>query len=151
MIRGAQQPDGYINIHFTVVEPGKRFTNLRDFHELYNCGHLIEAALAHEAVFQDGRLLEPMLKYVDLLCATFGKGVTQLPGYPGHPEIELALLRLYLKTNDSKHLQLSQFFLSERGNPNGSYGRHFYDVEAERRGDDPNKRPAFYPENKSLW
>ncbi|USW49013.1 hypothetical protein Slin15195_G023320 [Septoria linicola] len=42
MIRSAQQPDGYLNIHYTVVQPGKRFTNLRDMHELYNCGHLIE-------------------------------------------------------------------------------------------------------------
>jgi uncharacterized protein len=151
MIRNAQQPDGYINIHFTVVAPGKRFTNLRDFHELYNCGHLIEAALAHEDVFGDGRLLGPMCSFVDLLCTVFGKGVAQIPGYPGHPEIELALLRLYHKTHKVEYLRLAHFFISERGNPTGSYGRHFYDVEAERRGDDPDKRPAFWPEPRSLW
>ena len=92
-----------------------------------------------------------MLKYVDLMCATFGNGAGQLPGYPGHPEIELALLRLYSHTEDPKHLSLAQFFLTERGNPKGWYGRHYYDVEAERRNDDPNKRPAFYPERRCLW
>ncbi|KAK3679576.1 hypothetical protein LTR37_021402 [Vermiconidia calcicola] len=121
MIRSAQQPDGYLNIHFTVVEPTKRFTNLRDFHELYNAGHLIEAALAHRDLYNNDRLLETLLKYVDLLCATFGQGVNQLPGYPGHPEIELALLRLYDHTKDRKHLELATFFLTERGNPNGWY------------------------------
>ncbi|KAG9546155.1 DUF1680-domain-containing protein, partial [Aureobasidium melanogenum] len=57
MIRSAQQPDGYLNIHYTVVEPGKRFTNLKDMHELYNCGHLIEAALAHHALYDNDQLL----------------------------------------------------------------------------------------------
>ncbi|KAK5175645.1 uncharacterized protein LTR77_000784 [Saxophila tyrrhenica] len=151
MIKSAQQPDGYINIHFTVVGPGRRFTNLRDFHELYNAGHLIEAALAHENTFHDRRLLDPMLKYVDLLCDTFGGGRNQIPGYPGHPEIELALLRLYDHTKNTKHLELANFFLIERGNAHGWFGRHYYDVEAERRGDDPNKRPAFYPERRCLW
>ncbi|KAK3684591.1 hypothetical protein LTR37_020122 [Vermiconidia calcicola] len=151
MIRSAQQPDGYLNIHFTVVEPTKRFTNLRDFHELYNAGHLIEAALAHQDLYNNDRFLETLLRYVDLLCATFGKGLNQLPGYPGHPEIELALLRLYEYTKDRKHLELATFFLTERGNPKGWYDRHYYDVESERRGDDPNKPPAYYPERRCLW
>ena len=112
---------------------------------------MIEAALAHQYLYSEDRLLEPILKYVDLLCATFGHGTNQLPGYPGHPEIELALLRLYDYTGDSKHFALASFFLIERGNPTGYFGRHYYDVEAERRGDDPNKRPAFYPEKRCLW
>lgn len=151
MIRSAQQPDGYLNIHYTVVEPGKRFTNLRDMHELYNAGHLIEAALAHEDVYGDQKLLEPMLKYVDLFCVTFGPGEDQLHGYPGHPEIELALLRLYEHTKDPKHLSLARYFITERGNPNGANGRHFYDDEARRRGDDPHTQPAYYPRPNSFW
>jgi len=96
-------------------------------------------------------LLDPILKYVDLLCDTFGPGPNQTPGFPGHPEIELALLRLYDCTSNPKHLELARFFLLERGNPSGMHGRHFFDVEAERRNDDPNKRPAFYPERKCHW
>jgi DUF1680 family protein len=151
MIRDAQQPDGYLNIHFTVVAPNERYTNLRDLHELYNAGHLIEAALAHENLFHDQQLLEPILKYVDLMCDTFGPGEAQIHGYPGHPEIELALLRLYSHTKDSRHFELAQYFITERGNPKGCEGRHFYDVEAEKRREKPYERPSYYPQPKAYW
>ncbi|KAK3676390.1 hypothetical protein LTR78_003666 [Recurvomyces mirabilis] len=151
MIRTAQQPDGYINIHYTVVEPGRRFTNLRDMHELYNAGHLIEAALAHHDLHGNDMLLDPILRYVELLCHNFGPGENQMHGYPGHPEIELALLRLYDRTQNSKHLKLAEYFVTERGNPHGCEGGHYYDVEAKRRGDDPHKQAAFYPSPRSLW
>ncbi|TVY92714.1 Non-reducing end beta-L-arabinofuranosidase [Lachnellula willkommii] len=155
MIRDAQQADGYLNIHFTVVEPGKRFTNLRDLHELYNAGHLIEAALAHRQCYGDEGdgegLMEPVLKYVDLLCATFGPAPEQKHGYPGHPEIELALLRLYGETRDPKHLTLAEYFIAERGNPTGQDGRHYYDVEAEARGEREHERPVYFPKSRSYW
>ncbi|KAJ9613731.1 hypothetical protein H2204_014694 [Knufia peltigerae] len=152
MIRSAQQPDGYLNIHYTVVEPGKRFTNLRDFHELYNAGHLIEAALAHNALYKNNDLLDPLIKYVDLLCQTFGPGKDQTHGYPGHPEIELALLRLYRRTQNPKHLELARYFLTERGNPTGVDGRHYYVVEAEKRGDPAHARMSYWGGNdNALW
>jgi DUF1680 family protein len=50
---------------------------------------MIEAALAHQRLFQDDRFLEPMVRYVHLLCDTFGSEPGKIPGYPGHPEIEL--------------------------------------------------------------
>ncbi|KAH6681843.1 hypothetical protein B0J14DRAFT_224407 [Halenospora varia] len=151
MIRGAQQSDGYLNIHFTVVEKGKRWTNLRDLHELYNAGHLIEAALAHNQCYGNDSLMEPILKYVDLICDTLGTGPEQKHGYPGHPEIELALLRLYKKTGNPKHAALAEYFLDERGNPTGQDGRHYYDVEAEARGDRESERPVYYPTNRCYW
>lgn len=112
---------------------------------------MIEAALAHEAVFRNKALLGPILSYVDLLCKVFGDRENQIPGYPGHPEIELALLRLFYKTKDQKHLNLARYFILERGNPEGWDKRHYFDVEADRRGDDPNKRPMYYPESRCLW
>ncbi|KAK4626203.1 Non-reducing end beta-L-arabinofuranosidase [Fulvia fulva] len=151
MIRSAQQPDAYLNIHYTVVQPGKRFTNLKDMHELYNAGHLIEAALAHNNLYGNDQLLAPIVKYVELLCKTFGPHSSQTHGYPGHPEIELALLRLYERTNDPKHLELAKYFLTERGNPKGVDGTNYFLWEAQQRGDDPDKRPAFYSEPQSLW
>ena len=151
MIRSAQQPDGYLNIHYTVVEPEKRFTNLRDMHELYNCGHLIEAALAHNHLYQNNDLLEPILKYVDLLSQKFGPGADQIHGFPGHPEIELALLRLYDRTQEPKHLELAKYFITERGNPTGVEGENYYVVEAKRRNEPPAMRPKSYPEPDSLW
>ncbi|KAI5296288.1 hypothetical protein KEM52_004482 [Ascosphaera acerosa] len=150
-IRKAQQPDGYINIHFTVVEPEKRFTNLRDLHELYNAGHLIEAALIHEQHFKNGRLLEPIVTYVHLLYKVFGPGEDQIHGYPGHPEIELALIRLWRATNDEAALALARYFITERGNPRGVDGRHFYEVEAEKRHENPHVRPDCYPSRNSFW
>lgn len=92
-----------------------------------------------------------MLRYVDLLCNTFGPGSTQIHGYPGHPEIELALLRLYDRTQDQKHLDLARYFITERGNPDGVDGQNYFVWEAQKRGDDPSRRPAFYPEPQSLW
>lgn len=152
MIRSAQQPDGYLNIHFTVVEPEKRFSNLRDLHELYNAGHLVEAALAHEQLFKNDKLLAPLEKYVDLLHATLGPHPGQLHGYPGHPEIELALLRLYKRTRNPKHLALAAYFLDERGNAAGADGsRHFYDAESEKRGERFNERPHYYPQRRAYW
>ncbi|KAK5087346.1 hypothetical protein LTR70_002165 [Exophiala xenobiotica] len=146
LIRSAQQPDGYLNLHYTMVEPGKRFTNLRDMHELYNAGHMIEAALAHQHLYKNDMLMDPILKYVDLLHKTFGPGEDQIHGYPGHPEIELALIRLYNRTQNPKHLELASYFIHERGNPTGVKGEHYYDVELRARGDDPYKRPSYHTE-----
>lgn len=95
--------------------------------------------------------MEPILRYVDLLCKTFGPDPEQKHGYPGHPEIELALLRLYAKTGDPKHYALATYFIEERGNPTGQDGRHYYDVEAEARRDRENERPAYLPANRSYW
>lgn len=95
-------------------------------------------------------MLEPLLKYVDLLYSTFGPG-DKIHGYPGHPEIELALLRLHSVTGNEKHLALARYFIDERGNPTGAEGRHFYSWEAEQRGEHPYKRPNSYPMIHSYW
>jgi DUF1680 family protein len=107
--------------------------------------------LAHNALFKNDKMLATMQRYADLLCKMFGPDATQLHGYPGHPEIELALIRLYDRTDAQKYLELARYFLTERGNPTGCQGRHFYDVELERRGADVMKRPLPWPENRSLW
>jgi DUF1680 family protein len=151
MIRTAQQPDGYLNIHYQVVEPGKRFTNLRDMHELYNLGHLIEGALAHNQYYSNNLFLEPMLKYVSLIHSIIGPSEGQLHGYPGHPELELALLRLHHRTGDKKSFQLAQYFINERGNPNGVDGRDFFTVEAEKRNEALEWQPVWYPAPRSHW
>ncbi|KAH6620294.1 hypothetical protein C7974DRAFT_230345 [Boeremia exigua] len=151
LIRSAQQPDGYINIHYQVVEPGRRFTNLRDMHELYNLGHLIEGALAHNQYYHNGLLLEPMLKYVALVHSVIGPSEGQLHGYPGHPELELALMRLFHRTQDRKSFELAEYFINERGNPSGVDGRDFYTVEAEKRNERKDWQPMWYPAPRSHW
>ncbi|KAI2631331.1 DUF1680-domain-containing protein [Hypomontagnella submonticulosa] len=151
MIRDAQQEDGYLNVHYQVVEPGKRWTNLRDMHELYNAGHLIEAALAHRQYYNSDRLLEPIQKYVAHIRKTFGPADNQLHGYPGHPEIELALLRLHAATGSQDAYELAQFFIEERGNTKGQDGKHYYDWETERRGETFWQRSDAYSESRAYW
>jgi DUF1680 family protein len=92
-----------------------------------------------------------MLKYVDLLHETFGTGKDQKHGYPGHPELELALLRLHAVTGDPKHLALGRYFIDERGNPCGVENQHFYTWEALQRGERLYERPTYFPTRQAYW
>lgn len=132
LVAAAQQPDGYLNIYYTVVEPSKRWTNLRDMHELYCAGHLIEAAVAYYEGTGKRRLLDVMCRYADHIASVFGPGEGQRRGYPGHEEIELALVKLYRATGVERYLRLAEFFVNERGRQ-----PHYYDAEARARGEDP--------------
>ncbi|RYP78841.1 hypothetical protein DL771_000226 [Monosporascus sp. 5C6A] len=151
MIRSAQQEDGYLNVYFTVVAPERRWTDIRDMHELYNAGHLIEAALAHSKYYKTDFLVEVVEKYVRYIRSVIGPEEGRLHAYPGHPEMELALLRLHAATGSADALELARYFVEERGNPAGQDGEHFYDWEARRRGDSPWKRPDAYPVSGEHW
>jgi uncharacterized protein len=133
LVAGAQQPDGYLNTHYTVVELGQRWTNLRDRHELYCAGHLIEASVAHYQATGQRTLLDVARRYADHIGTVFGTGPDQKRGYPGHEEIELALVKLYRSTGERRYLELSQYFVNERGRK-----PHYYDQEARARGEDPS-------------
>ena len=100
LLAGAQQSDGYLNSHILTWRPRHRFKNLRDLHELYCAGHLIEAAVVHRQATGKETLLDIALRLADHLVTVFGAGSHQLPGYCGHPEIELALIRLYRLTHE---------------------------------------------------
>ena len=79
----AQHPDGYLNSHFIVTERAglqRRWTNLRDSHELYCAGHLIEAAVAHFEATGKRALLDVMCRYADCIERTLGSGAQQLRG-----------------------------------------------------------------------
>jgi hypothetical protein len=134
----AQLPDGYLNTFFVAHDPEKKFSNERDWHELYCAGHLIEAAVAHFEATSKRTLLEVMERYVDLLAKVYGPGKHQKHGYPGHEEIELALLKLYRTTGKRRYLEFAQYFIDERGKQ-----PLFFDEEAKARGDDPAKYIQF--------
>ena len=114
-IISAQQPDGYLNTYYTITAPEKRFTNLRDNHELYCLGHLIEAAVAYHRATGKTALLEAAERYADLVDETFGPEPEKKHGYPGHPELELALVKLYAHTGKEKYLRLARYFVDARG------------------------------------
>jgi DUF1680 family protein len=131
-IAQAQQPDGYFNSWFTAVEPQKRWTNLRDWHELYDAGHLIEAGVAHFQATGKRTLLDVVRRYADYIDTVFGIGPGKRRGYCGHPEIELALIRLSRATGERRYLDLARYFVDERGRE-----PHYFDQEARERGEEP--------------
>jgi DUF1680 family protein len=128
----AQQSDGYLNTHFTVVQPEMRWRNLRDWHEMYCAGHLIEGAVAHYQATGQRKLLEALCRYADHIDATFGREPGKKRGYCGHPEIELALVKLYHATNNPRYLKLATYFIDERGKE-----PKYFTIEARERGEDP--------------
>ena len=104
-------------------EPGRRWVNLRDNHELYCAGHLFEAAVAHYEATGKRSLLDVMCRYADYIGQVFGRGDGQKRGYCGHEEIELALVKLAEATRDDKYLRLAQYFVDERGRQPPGPGR----------------------------
>jgi uncharacterized protein len=137
-IIAAQQPDGYLNTHFITIQPEMRWKNLRDWHEMYCAGHLIEGAVAHFQATGQRKFLDALCRYADHIDATFGAAPGKKRGYPGHPELELALVRLYQATGNKRYLDLSSFFVDERGTQSPEKP-NYYDIEARERGDDPAK------------
>lgn len=115
LIVSAQQPDGYLNTHFTVTDQDKRWTNLMMWHELYCAGHLMEAAVAGYEMLGKRKLLDAMCRYADYIDSVFGEGEGKRPGIPGHQEIELALVKLYRVTGNERYLKLSEYFINFRG------------------------------------
>jgi DUF1680 family protein len=130
----AQAPDGYLNCWYLEREPHNRWTNLRDNHELYNAGHLLEGAVAYLRATGKDRMLRVMGRYVDHIAAVFGRGPGQKHGYCGHPEIELALVKAWQATGQRKYLDLASYFIDERGAQ-----PHYFDEEAQARGEPPGK------------
>ena len=121
LIAAAQEPDGYL---YTVRTSGgnhpwigkERWENERDnSHELYNVGHMYEAAVAHYLATGKRSFLDIAIKSANLLCETFGPEEGKITVAPGHQEVEIGLVKLYRVTGDKRYLDLSQFFLDARG------------------------------------
>ena len=113
LIASSQDSDGYLNTYYTIKDKEKRWTNLLEGHELYCSGHMIEAGCAYFEATGKKSLLEVCEKNADHIYNVFIKNGHE--GYPGHPEIELALLRLYEITGKEKYLSLAKHFIDVRG------------------------------------
>ena len=105
-----QQPDGYLSSWYLRIQPGKRWTNLRDCHELYCAGHLIEGAVAYFQATGKRKLLDVMARYADHIASVFGPEAGKRKGYCGHEEIELALVKLARATGERKYMDLAKIF-----------------------------------------
>ena len=126
VIAAAQEPDGYLYTartnrarHLARWIGPARWVRERGSHELYNAGHLYEAAAAHYEATGKRTLLAVALKNADLVGRVFGPGKRCVP--PGHQVIEMGLAKLYRATGESKYLALAEFFLDQRGKR--SHGR----------------------------
>ena len=134
-IAKAQEPDGYIYTartidpqHLPVDWVGKeRWSNEYMSHELYNAGHLYEAAVAYFQATGKKNLLDVALKSAELISGVFGPDKKHVA--PGHQEVEIGLVKLYRLTGRKKYLALAKFFLDERGNAKGHnlYGEYSQD------------------------
>lgn len=111
----AQQPDGYLDTFYIINDISKRFTNLRDNHELYCLGHLVEGAVAYYEATGKNKLLMAACRYADCIAEHIGDEPEKLHGYPGHEIAEMALARLYEVTGEEKYLKLGLYFINERG------------------------------------
>lgn len=127
-----QQEDGYLSSWYQRIQPGLRWTNLRDCHELYCAGHLIEGAVAYFQATGKRKLLDIMCRYADHIASMFGPEPGKKKGYCGHEEIELALVKLARVTGDQKYMDLAKYFIDQRGQQ-----PHYFDEEARARGADP--------------
>lgn len=121
IIAAAQDTDGYLNTYFTIKDKDKRWTNLLEGHELYCAGHMMEAACAYYEAVGKRRLLDVMLKNAEHIYKVFIEDGHE--GCPGHPEVELALMKMYRITGNKKCFELAEHFLNTRGADPGYYKR----------------------------
>ena len=106
--------NGYFNSHYLVTEQNNRFCN-RACHELYCAGHLFEAAVAYYEITGKDRFLKAMSKYADYIEKVFKIEKSAAFTTPGHPELELALMRLYKATGEKRYADLAKYFIDEHG------------------------------------
>ncbi len=126
IIAEAQDKDGYLNTYFTIKDREKRWQNLMEGHELYCSGHMMEAACAYYEATGKGKLLTVMERNAEHIYDMF---ITEKrEGYPGHPEIELALMKMYRLTGNKHCLELAEHFINVRG-----VDPDFYQKEADKR------------------
>jgi hypothetical protein len=121
LIEAAQEDDGYL-FPARTIDPGKPAPGVGDerwvhesagSHELYNAGHLIEAAVAHYRATGKRSLLDVAIRFADLVDRDFGPEARR--DVPGHEEIELALIKLADATGNARYVELARFFIDERG------------------------------------
>ncbi|HLZ54724.1 MAG TPA: glycoside hydrolase family 127 protein [Verrucomicrobiae bacterium] len=132
LFAAAQEPDGYLYTIRTIDPqhpnhwdgPTRWLNDPQQSHELYDAGHLFEAAAAHYQATGETNLLNVALKEANLLCQVFGPGTNQLHLWPGHEIVEMGLAKLYRVTGDRRYLDLARYFIDVRGSHPGGDDYH---------------------------
>lgn len=125
LIQEAQREDGYLNTYFSLVEPGKEWTNLSQMHELYCAGHLVQAAVAHNKMTERDELLTIAQKFADHIYESIGPNGKIKKGVPGHEGVEMALVDLYRVTDEKHYLDLASCFIDRRGTQKSPFREEF--------------------------
>ena len=107
--------NGYLDTYYILNGMDRAFTNLKDHHELYCLGHLVEGAVAYYQGTGKDKLLKAACRFADYVDSVFGRDEGKLHGYPGHEIAEMALVRLYETTGERRYLDLARYFVTERG------------------------------------
>lgn len=115
ILKKAQKEDGYLNSYYTSARLGERLTNIAHGHEMYCAGHLVEAAVAYAQATGKTELLDIVEDCISYFMSKIGPEPEKLHIYPGHPELELALYKLYQYTKKEKYLKFMEYLLLERG------------------------------------
>jgi len=135
LVAAAQRFDGYINSYVQSREFFEPWTDLDNGHELYCAGHLFQAAVAFKRALDDDRLLDIACKFADHICSVFGPDKRH--GACGHPIVEMALVELFRATNESRYLELAEFFVDQRGQNemkgHRSYGPEYHQDHVQVR------------------
>jgi DUF1680 family protein len=124
---GVQEPSGYLNTYFVESRAAERMLPATQIsgHEVYNLGHLLQAAVAYRRATGDASLLDAGVRYVNnFLMPRYGPGANQLPYISGHPEAEMAFVELYRATGDKRHLDIAKYLLE--GDPRFTLRRDQY-------------------------
>lgn len=139
IVCAAQQDDGYLDTYYIINGKDKIFTNLKDNHELYCFGHLTEGAVAYYQATGKDKLLKAAERFADYVADYFGEEEGKCKGYPGHEIAEMALVRLYEVTGEERYLQLSEFFINERGTL-----PYYFDIEQNLKLTEKEKNELRY-------
>ena len=115
VVCNAQLDNGYLDTYYILNGMDRAFTNLKDHHELYCLGHLVEGAVAYYQGTGKDKLLKAACRFADYVGSVFGREEGKLHGYPGHEIAEMALVRLYETTGERRYLDLARYFVTERG------------------------------------
>ena len=155
IVCAAQLPNGYLDTYYIINGMDRAFTNLKDHHELYCLGHLTEGAVAYYEATGKDKLLKAAARFADYVYERFGNEEGKCKGYPGHEIAEMALVRLYNATGEKKYLELSKYFLTQRGT-----SPYYFDIEEAERAAYENRtyksnndpmRYAYYQAHKPVY
>jgi DUF1680 family protein len=131
IVCAAQLPNGYLDTYYIINGMDKCFSDLRDHHELYCLGHLIEGAVSYYQATGKDKLLNAAEKYADYVASLFGTGEGKINGYPGHEIAEMALFALYDLTGEEKYKNLAEYFINERGKAPNYFEKEHPDMKGK--------------------